>query len=159
MKKSIMVFSLTLILCCISTSYVMSQTKSYVQLYPGDNKKIIFQILPDQNYSDVNAYIQLCSTDGTVKKIVVYEVTNEEDKYILKDVCTSRIFSHNVRNIAYAKLDHVTQNETRGKADDAKKGLSIPSQSSTDALEKIPTKGTNKRYSKASYLYTPGSVK
>jgi len=106
-------------LVLITANSVFAQYGSYVQLFPGDSTKIIFQVKPDQNYSDVNAYINFYSQNNKViRKKLEFEVTDSKNKYIHRDQCTNKVFSHWVKGAAYVTVDHVSWNSSRGKADD-----------------------------------------
>ena len=113
-----------------------AQSVYYVQLHPTDNKKIVFQIRPDQNYSDVNAYINFYMQNGTlIKKNVSFAVTDENDKYIKKDIITSRIFDISGNGVGLVKVNNVKCKEARGKADKYKIGEQINISGSNSTLD------------------------
>ena len=115
----------------MQSSGVISQV--YVQLHPNDPRKIIFQIRPDQNYADVDAYINFYSNDGKLIRKENFEVTDEKNRYIKKDVCTNRVFTHRLHGVTAVSIDHISCNETRGKSDNVSnsKKINIPASNKT----------------------------
>ena len=101
-----------------------AQTLSYVGLYPGDSSRIIFQIKPDKNYTNVIAYIRFYSTGNKLlssnggDRIMI---TSNENKWIKKGTINSKILSHHYKNVGYIKLNRFGEEEmvsSDDKADD-----------------------------------------
>jgi hypothetical protein len=82
-----------------------AQPQCYLQLYPDDNSKIVFQILVDRNYSDVAIYVNFYNSQGQpIKLNKKFFVTNEANKYLRPDNGVySFIFDHPFKDV-----DHVT---------------------------------------------------
>ena len=97
----------------------------YVQLHPGNDKKIIVQIVPDKTYANVVAYINFYAADNKRVAQQAYSLSGDKDKYIRKDQVTEREFKFSFdKKVTRVTIDHVSEGEVlEGK--DAKKGVKI----------------------------------
>src|SRR5688572_14282659 len=119
MKTIAYLYRLVFILSVLYSPYLYSQSTSYVQLYPGDNDKFIFQILPDKNYTDVKAFINFYSSaNQVIGKEIQYWITNDETRPNLKKgEIVSIIFIHGMKNVKNVKLQYVREKMLYGAAD------------------------------------------
>jgi hypothetical protein len=88
----------------------------YVQLHPGNNKKIVVQIVPDKTYSDVVAYINFYSADNKRVAQQLFSLSNEKDRYIPKGKCTTKTFKFSLdKPVTRVTIDHVNEKQILAK--------------------------------------------
>lgn len=119
---------LILLIGMICLSFTPEKHGVYVQLLPGNNKKIVIQILPDKTYEKVVAYVNFYSADNKRVAQKAFDLSDEKEKYIRKDKCTSRIFKFNFdKAVARVTIDHVNEGDTADETDEIKgKKLNLP---------------------------------
>jgi len=127
-----------LILLSISSSFAPVEHGIYVQLHPGSNKKIIVQIVPDKTYPNVVAYINFYSANNKRVGQKAYSLSDDKDKYVRKDICTTRVFKFSFDETATrVTIDHVNEGELLGEENSASKGTKLNLPISSSALEPI----------------------
>lgn len=111
---------MTLLLLIISSSFAPVEHGVYVQLHPDNNKKIVIQIIPDKTYADVVAYINFYASNNKRIAQKAYRLSDEKDKYVRKDKCTSRVFKFSFdEKVSRVTIDHVNEAELIGKDDES----------------------------------------
>ena len=112
--KKITVSTLAFMMAAMCLSFTPVEQGVYVQLHPGNNKKIVIQILPDKTYADVVAHINFYSSDNKRVGQQAFSLSDEKDRYIRKGKCTTRVFKFSLdKSLARVTIDHV--NEGAGK--------------------------------------------
>lgn len=112
--KKITVSTLAFMMAAMCLSFTPVEQGVYVQLHPGNNKKIVIQILPDKTYADVVAHINFYSSDNKRVGQQAFSLSDEKDRYIRKGKCTTRVFKFSLdKSVARVTIDHV--NEGAGK--------------------------------------------
>jgi hypothetical protein len=124
-----------LVLLCIISSFAPVEHGVYVQLHPNSNKKIVIQIVPDKTYANVVAYVNFYAANNKRVGQQAYSLSDDKDKYVRKDKCTTRIFKFSFdETVTRVKIDHVNEDEMPGKDDDGTKGKKISLPVSDHAL-------------------------
>lgn len=129
--KKITQSTLVFLMVAICLSFTNEEHGIYVQLHPGNNKKIIVQILPDKTYADVVAYINFYSSDNKRVGQQAFSLSDEKDKYIRKGKCTTRVFKFSFDKVARVTIDHVNADDTvekNGKNSGSKLNLAVRKQ-------------------------------
>ena len=113
MKKTIPFnLILALLMLSFSTAFAPADHGVYVQLFPGNDKKIVIQMVPDKTYSNVVAYINFYSSGNKRVAQKAYSLSDDDDKYIRKDQCTNRVFKISFdEKVTRVKIDHVNEGE------------------------------------------------
>lgn len=115
-----------LILLFIGTSFTPVEHGTFVQLVPGNNKKVVFQIVPDKTYSNVVAYINFYSANNKRVAQKAYNITDEKDKYVEKYKCTNKVFKFSFKEtVTRVTIDHVSEGELVENEDGAAVGKKI----------------------------------
>lgn len=116
-----------LILFTLSTSFAPVEHGVYVQLAPGSSKKIIIQIVPDKTYPNVVAHINFYSSNNKRVGQKAYSLSDDKDKYVRKDVCTSRVYKFSFDEaVTRVTIDHVNEGEILDKADAKGTKINLP---------------------------------
>ena len=139
MKKYIPLNLLTaLILFMLSASFAPVEHGVYVQLAPGSSKKIVIQIVPDKTYPNVVAHINFYSANNKRVAQKAYSLSDDKDKYVRKDVCTSRVYKFSFDEaVTRVTIDHVNEGEILDKADAKGTKINLPiSASALGPIEK-----------------------
>jgi len=137
-KVSPLNFITVLILASTSFSFAPVEYGIYVQLHPDNNKKVVIQIVPDKTYSNVVVYLNFYSANNKRVAQKPYSLSDDKDKYIRKDQCTTRVFKFSFdETVTRVTIDHVNESEILGKADDGAKGTKINLPISNSALGPI----------------------
>ena len=126
--KKITVATLLFVFGSICFSFTPASHGVYIQLHPGSNKKIVIQILPDKTYADVVAYVNFYSADNKRVAQQAFDLSDEKEKYVRKDKCTTRVFKFSFdKPVARVTIDHINEGDT-ADADDKTKGkkLNLP---------------------------------
>lgn len=120
--------ALVLFLGVICSSFTPEKYGVYVQLLPGNNKKIVIQILPDKTYSNVVAYVNFYSADNKRVAQKAFDLSDEKEKYIRKDKCTSRVFKFSFdKPVARVTIDHINESDSADDTDGVKgRKLNLP---------------------------------
>lgn len=122
----------------VSSSFSPVQYGTYVQLTPGNNKKIVFQIIPDKTYANVVAHINFYSADNKRVGQKAFSITEGKDKYIRKNECTNKVFKFSFdKAVARVTIDHINEGEILDPADKASAGTRINLPVSKDPLGPI----------------------
>ena len=139
MKKYIPLNLLTaLILFTFTASFAPVEHGVYVQLAPGSSKKIVIQIVPDKTYPNVVAYINFYSANNKRVAQKAYSLSDDKDKYVRKDICTSRVYKFSFDEaVTRVTIDHVNEGEILDKADGDAKGTKLNLPISASALGPI----------------------
>ena len=120
-----------------TSSFAPAEHGVYAGLVPGSNKKFVFQIVPDKTYEHVVAHINFYSADNKRVGQKAYSITDDKDKYVRKDVCTSKIFKFDFdKEVKRVAIDYVNTGEVLDK-DGAPKGTKIKLPVVTKALADI----------------------
>lgn len=103
-KLYIHVYLLTAI-SILNFNKILSQPQCYLQL-SSDNSKIIFQILPDKNYTDVAIYVNFYdNANNPIKLNSKFGITSYEHKYLLQsNGVYSFILNHSFKDVASISL-------------------------------------------------------
>ena len=116
------------------TSFAPVQHGVYVHLHPESNKKIVVQIVPDKTYANVVVHVNFYSSSNKRVGQQAYSLSNSNDQYVRKDLCTSRIFKFSFdETVTRVTIDHVNEGEKEGGAAGTKIDLPV----STKALGPI----------------------
>jgi hypothetical protein len=116
---------IVVLLLSITFSFATVEHGIYVQLHPGNDKKIVVQIVPDKTYSNVVAYINFYSSDNKRVGQKAYSLSDDKDKYIRKDQVTQREFKFSFdKKVARVTIDHVNEGEVLDE-NSGKKGVKI----------------------------------
>lgn len=131
--------SIVLLGLIICTSFAPVEHGIYVQLHPDNNKKIVIQIVPDRTYENVVAYVNFYASNNKRVAQKAYSLSDEKDKYIRKDKCTSRTFKFSFdEKVTRVTIDHVNEAEVLDKDDKSvSKGTKMNLSVSNNALEPI----------------------
>ena len=123
--------ALVLFIGTICLAFTPEKHGVYVQLLPGNNKKIVIQILPDKTYEKVVAYVNFYSTDNKRVAQKAFDLSDEKEKYIRKDKCTSRVFKFSFdKPVTRVTIDHINEGDTADDTDEIKgKKLNLPASS------------------------------
>lgn len=127
MKKiNRLVFLAGFLLLVICSSFSAADHGVYVQLYPGNNKKIVVQIVPDKTYSNVVAYINFYAANNKRVAQQAYALSDDKDKYVRKDQVTNRVFKFSFdEKVTRVTIDHVSEGETLDDSNGGVKGKKI----------------------------------
>jgi len=127
MKKSIsLLWFVAAILINVCTAFAPPEHGVYVQLYPGNSKKIVIQIVPDKTYADVVAYVNFYGANNKRVAQKAFSLSDEKEKYVKKDQCTSKVFKFSFDEaVARVTIDHVNEGEVSGKEKQGTK-LNLP---------------------------------
>lgn len=118
-KRTISALVLFLGLICLA--FTPEKHGVYVQLHPGNNKKIVIQILPDKTYANVVAYINFYSADNKRVGQKAFDLSDEKEKYIRKDKCATRVFKFSFdKPVARVTIDHINEGDTADDTDEVK---------------------------------------
>jgi hypothetical protein len=105
MKKNYLCIFLPIISSLLSPIATFSQPQCYLQLYPGDNTKIIFQISPDKDYTNVAIYINFYDNgNDPIKLNKKFAITTNENKYLL---ASNGVYSY-VLDQPFKNVDHIS---------------------------------------------------
>jgi hypothetical protein len=139
MSKNMICSSIAFIVLLICTSSAPVEHGYYAQLVPGSSKKFVFQMVPDKTYTHVVAYMNFYSSDNKRVGQKAYSITDEKDKTVPKDKCTTRIFKFSFdKSVSRVTVDHVNEGETLDKDEKPSKvGKKINLSQSDKALAPI----------------------
>lgn len=129
--KKVTLYSMLIVLAMMSigASSFTPTTGVFAQLDPSNNRKVVFQIVPDKTYEKVVVYLNFYSKDNKRVAQRAYSVTDEKDKYVRKGVCTTRVFKFSGGGDATrVKIDHVNEGEVlKGdEGDNSGKKIALP---------------------------------
>jgi hypothetical protein len=128
MRLGLLNLLVALVLLGVWSSFAPVEHGVYVQLHPGNNKKIIVQIVPDKTYSNVVAYVNFYSSNNKRIAQQAFSLSNDKDQYIRKDQCTNRVFKFSFdETVARVTIDHVNEGEQEGGAKGTKMNLPVSS--------------------------------
>ncbi|HTE33312.1 MAG TPA: hypothetical protein VK666_23185 [Chryseolinea sp.] len=126
---------ITVTLLCIVSSFAPVEHGIYVQLQPGSIKKVVIQIVPDKTYEHVVAHLNFYGANNKRVGQKAFSLTDEKDKYIQKDKCTTKTFKFSFdQTVTRVTIDHVSQGETLKGDDIVTKGTKLNLPTSTSAL-------------------------
>jgi hypothetical protein len=98
----------------------------YVQLHPGNSKKIVIQIVPDKTYANVVAYINFYAANNKRVAQKAYRLSDDKDKYVRKDKVTEKVFKFSFdEKVARVTIDHVNEDEVPDQPNRENKGKKI----------------------------------
>lgn len=118
MDKKTVLTPFVLIALFVCTSYTPIEHGYYAQLLPGSSKKFVFQIVPDKTYTHVVAYFNFYSSDNKRVGQKAYSITDDKDKTVQKDKCTTKVFKFSFdKSVSRVTIDHVNEGETLDKDD------------------------------------------
>lgn len=134
-KLNPLYFLPAILLIMISSSFSPVEHGMYAQLV--GNKKFVVQIAPDKTYSYVVVHVNFYSASNKRVGQKAYSLSDGKDKYIRKDVITSKTFKFDFDDVSRVKIDHVNENEILGEDGESKGGTKLNLPIADHALEEI----------------------
>jgi hypothetical protein len=100
---------LLFIACSVCCVRAFAQPECYLQLYPGDNSRMIFQILPDKDYADVAIYVNFYDNENNIiKQNKRFSITSPNNKYLRQaNGIYSVILTNTVQNTDHISLSGI----------------------------------------------------
>lgn len=136
MRKSTPLYLLSAILLLFMSSFSSPIDHGvYTQLV--GNKKFVIQISPDKTYSNVVVHVNFYSANNKRVGQKAYSLSDGKDKYIRKDVITSKTFKFDFDDVSRVKIDHINENEILAEDGESKSGTKLNLQVRDTALEDI----------------------
>lgn len=112
-----------ILMILVSPSFSPVEHGMYAQLV--GNKKFVIQIAPDKTYSNVVVHVNFYSSSNKRVGQKAYSLSDGKDKYIRKDVITSKTFKFDFDDVSRVKIDHVNENEILGEDGESKGGTKL----------------------------------
>ena len=120
-----------------SSSFAPAEHGMYAGLVPGSSNKFVFQIVPDKTYEHVVAHINFYSSDNKRVGQKAYAITDDREKYVRKDVVTSKVFKFDFdKEVKRVAIDFVNTGEILDK-EGSPKGTKIGLKVVTKALGEV----------------------
>jgi hypothetical protein len=134
--KKIIAPAFAFMMAALCLSFTPAEQGVYVQLHPGNNKKIVIQILPDKTYADVVAHVNFYSSDNKRVAQQAFSLSDEKDRYVRKGKCTTRVFKFSIdKAVARVTIDHVNEGAGKDNSGGTKLNLAV-SQQPLEPIEK-----------------------
>jgi hypothetical protein len=140
MKKSTLLnLILAVLALSFNTAFAPADHGVYAQLFPGNDNKLVIQMVPDKTYSHVVAYVNFYSKGNKRVAQKAFRLSDDDDKYVRKDQCTNRVFKFSFdETVTRVKIDHVNEGEVLNeKGEGTAQGTKIDLPISNKALGPI----------------------